>query len=634
MADQSIPLKISIAPFPEGFEGDMDETFQQACVLMSATVEGQFLTGLVLPPGSTLPTTDQGVIMMDGIWYFWDDTTGQYLPQGNTAKPAKNYAKNPIYQVQQTGSTITPPAGTSPVFDMALCRCVLGTSLAVSADVGPIASGVNDDCVAAIKYTVGPTLATTLGATDLYAHEHLIEGSDIAMLQGQLLTVSFFVWCNQPGNYSAYLTSTGRDQSYVQGFTVTAAGTWQRVVMPAIPAMPTSGTWTYGEGATGIYIGVAFGVGTQWLTTTPGAWQGGFFAGTSKTSNLMAVINNQIKISGVKLEAAAAPSYLSVPSFEADLHDAIRYYYSTFSYQSSTLGAPISMVASSVGGWAASFVFPRRMCKTPVVTPYGYASHNKGNITDISVNPPFDIPVASLAAVPKGVAATGVSTINTTGTTNATTTITGIPSTVGISIGASVTGSGIPPGTTVASILSSTSITLSASATTSLVATALIFTNFSTFSTTGTTNSFSTTGTTDGTTTSITAIPSTATLATGMPVSGTGIPAGATVTSIVSGTAITISIPTNAAGTGVALVFGTNSITAIPTAARSQMAVGMPISGTGIPAGATIATLASSTSITISGFLTAFGAGVGLTVGLFNKGDTFWAFINADARLT
>ena len=48
----------------------MDETFQQACVLMSATVEGQFLTGLVLPPGSTLPTTDQGVIMMDGIWYF------------------------------------------------------------------------------------------------------------------------------------------------------------------------------------------------------------------------------------------------------------------------------------------------------------------------------------------------------------------------------------------------------------------------------------------------------------------------------------------------------------------------------------------------------------------------------------
>ena len=122
MADTSIPLKISIAPFPEGFQGDMDETFQQACILMEATVEGQFLTGLVLPPGSTLPSSDVGPIFMGGIWYYWDPVSGQYLPQSIQARPAKNFVKNGSYQVQQTGSTPTLIAGVNKTYDMCLCR--------------------------------------------------------------------------------------------------------------------------------------------------------------------------------------------------------------------------------------------------------------------------------------------------------------------------------------------------------------------------------------------------------------------------------------------------------------------------------------------------------------------------------
>jgi hypothetical protein len=157
-AQQVIPLNISIAPFPEGFQGDLDETFQQACILMEAFIQGNFLTGLILPPGSTLPTTDQGPIAMGGQWYFWDTASGQYLPQTVSVKLTKNFARNPIYQVQQSGGTFTLASGVTKIYDCALARTTAANVLAIAPDTGPPASGDTDFIPSAIKYTVGPQL--------------------------------------------------------------------------------------------------------------------------------------------------------------------------------------------------------------------------------------------------------------------------------------------------------------------------------------------------------------------------------------------------------------------------------------------------------------------------------------------
>jgi hypothetical protein len=400
---QQIPLNISIAPFPEGFQGDMDETFQQAVQLMEAFIEGNFLTGLILPPGSILPTSDQGPIAMGEQWYFWDPATGQYLPQTVSVKMAKNFAKNSAYQVQQAGSTFTIGSGVFNTFDMALCRATVANVLAISVDVGPPASGDNDPIPAAITYTVGPSLVPTPAATDLLTHEHLFEGADIATLQGQTLTLSFSVWVNQPGTYSVYLASSGRDASYVVQFSVSSANTWTRIKIPGIPPLPTTmGTWHFGEGVTGLYIGIPLCIGTQWQTATPNSWHPVFAAGTSTNSNLCTVANNQIKITGIKLEASSTVTYYSVPSFDADYNDLIRYYFTTFNYQSVTAGMAIMGVAYIASAAVFSTVFPRRMCKTPNVVPYGWTSHAAGNVTNISA--PADSAVAALVgASPKGV---------------------------------------------------------------------------------------------------------------------------------------------------------------------------------------------------------------------------------------
>jgi hypothetical protein len=410
-----VPLSLSVAPFPEGFQGDMDETFQQFCALAEAYIEGNFLTGLVLPPGSTLPTSDQGPIAMGGQWYFWDPATNQYLPQSSSMKVARNFAKNATYQVRQY-SLSAIPAGISKVCDMAQTRATLANVLSASQVTGPPASANNDYCQSAINYTVGPTLVPTLGATDLYCHEHLVEGSDIAAIQGQSLAVSFWVWTNTPGTYSAYLASTGRDASYVVNFNVPTASTWTRVVINDVPALPTGmGTWNFGEGQTGLYIGVVMATGTQWQATTAqlNKWNQAFFAGSAQNSNLCTVVNNQIYITGIKLEAATVATFLTVPSFDADFWECLRYYYTTFNYQSVTTGVPIQATAYLAASTLFNHMFPRRMAKAPTVVPYGWTSHAAGNVTNISTN--TDIATATLTAYQKGIAAVVTATGATAG---------------------------------------------------------------------------------------------------------------------------------------------------------------------------------------------------------------------------
>jgi fibronectin-binding autotransporter adhesin len=93
----------------------------------------------------------------------------------------------------------------------------------------------------------------------------------------------------------------------------------------------------------------------------------------------------------------------------------------------------------------------------------------------------------------------------------------------------------------------------------------------------------------------------------GMPVSGTGIPAGAIVTSInANGTQFNISANASANGTGVAVTANTGS-TAASTNTTAGMYVGMPVSGPGIPANATVASILSPTSFTINSAITTAG---------------------------
>jgi len=208
------------------------------------------------------------------------------------------------------------------------------------------------------------------------------------------------------------------------------------------------------------------------------------------------------------------------------------------------------------------------------------------------------------------IARTAVAAVAMSGnTTDGSSVITGLASTAGFVAGMSVSGPGLPPDATVDTIISSSVVSLVgyASATGTGVALTFAYPALATITHNGNTTSGSTI---------ITGI-STATLRAGMAVSGLGIPWGATVATIVSSSSISLSAAASATNISVALTFtfpptftrngnttsGSTTISGLST--TTGLAAGMGVSGLGIPTGATVATIASSTSLTLSAAATA-----------------------------
>ncbi|MBK8095116.1 MAG: autotransporter-associated beta strand repeat-containing protein [Verrucomicrobiaceae bacterium] len=124
-------------------------------------------------------------------------------------------------------------------------------------------------------------------------------------------------------------------------------------------------------------------------------------------------------------------------------------------------------------------------------------------------------------------------------------------------------------------------------------------------------------------------------LAIGQSVSGTNIPAGSTIASIVSPTQFTISQNATASGGVTATVnlpatgvqwqsnntaATTTSSPVVALADTTGLTIGMPIAGAGIPPGTTISSIDSATQITLSQNATANATGVTVS---FNTGSTF-----------
>ena len=217
--------------------------------------------------------------------------------------------------------------------------------------------------------------------------------------------------------------------------------------------------------------------------------------------------------------------------------------------------------------------------------PAGATVSSVASSTSITINPtpPTITKTGNVLAIgPSPVLATVVQLFPSTVTgnwTNASKTITSIsPNTTGIVVGMGITGTGIPAGATVASIVSSTSITISANATSSQ---------------TGKTLTINPGNTTSGSTT-ISGIGYTTGLVAGMSISGTGIPAGATIASIAGSTSITISASATSTNTATALTIknlGGNTTSGggtVTNITSSTPTVGMVISGNGIPANTAI----------------------------------------------
>ena len=106
--------------------------------------------------------------------------------------------------------------------------------------------------------------------------------------------------------------------------------------------------------------------------------------------------------------------------------------------------------------------------------------------------------------------------------------------------------------------------------------------------------------------------------AAGQTIEGAGIPAGATIASV-SGSELTLSVNATESGAGVSLHAGTDTLSSLATSEGSFEA-GMEVSGSGIPAGTTVASVSGAT-LTLSKPVTKPGTAVPITAGFPTLGN-------------
>ena len=201
----------------------------------------------------------------------------------------------------------------------------------------------------------------------------------------------------------------------------------------------------------------------------------------------------------------------------------------------------------------------------------------------------------------------GVITANTTNN-NATVTLTGGQTTNGLTPGQTVTGPGIPAGAVILTILDGTRFTLGQGGV-PFNATAGGSNVGLTFGTAPLFTSSQLSNTTSGTRITVA---STLGMTVGQVVSGNNITAGSVITRIIDSNTVEISNPVTGTGQanrvfGVSATIGdtlvstlTGGSTNVTVSSTEHLSVGQAISGPGIPAGATVASIISGTEITIS----------------------------------
>jgi hypothetical protein len=366
-----IPGTISIAPFPVGFQGDLNGTFQQAVSQMQIQTTSNLLTGtiegtqptsdsgpwihnrqiyfwdkaasLYLPQftrsGGTFPTDDEGPILLNGQWYFWDAATSKYTAYIPASMRSRNTLVNGYPQVWQRPN---PVASLPGQILYAADRWQISQGVAVTGRLS--VSHVNSASVPGGTFNVRgrhtmsiqcTTAQSTLGSNDNCG---LFQGVELHRAFGvtdQPSSLSLWLWATQTGVYCAAITNADNTESLVVECNVTTASTWQRFAFPNLPTMPTGlGNW----GSTGsdlcYRVGITLAAGGTYRIdpAQAGTWQPALRIATNNQVNFFSSTSNQLQVSFVQHEPGSTCTPFEFQNFADELQACRRYYQTTYPY--------------------------------------------------------------------------------------------------------------------------------------------------------------------------------------------------------------------------------------------------------------------------------------------------------------
>lgn len=198
------------------------------------------------------------------------------------------------------------------------------------------------------------------------------------------------------------------NQSYVAECVISAANTWQRFTLQAIPTMPTgTGTWGANDNDYSYILAIALAAGSSFQTTA-GAWQNGNFAGDANQTNLFANNGATLDITLVQHQTGSLCTPFLYKSFSTQRVDCQAYYQNTYDYgtapgtvtnNGSILFLQPNATTSTV---YVQNTFPRELRTVPAYANFTFYSPTTGVLGSIrDASAPADRVVSSVPTIGK-----------------------------------------------------------------------------------------------------------------------------------------------------------------------------------------------------------------------------------------
>jgi hypothetical protein len=181
-------------------------------------------------------------------------------------------------------------------------------------------SGFNNS----LKVTV-TTADASIGASQLYALKHRIEGYNVADLElgkltAKIFTASFWIKSSVAGTYTVSF-GNNLDRSYPTTYTVNSANTWEYKTVTVVGA--TDGTWNY-ENGTGLDVHFDLGSGTS-VRGAANTWAN-YPYGVTGSASLISTNGASLQVTGVQLEAGPTATPFERRPIGVELQQCMRYY--------------------------------------------------------------------------------------------------------------------------------------------------------------------------------------------------------------------------------------------------------------------------------------------------------------------
>jgi hypothetical protein len=347
----SIPLTLSLAPFPTGSALTADEFGQQLIANISAVLNGNVLLGQSF---GTMPPSNIGPWFNGSTWFIWNTVLGTYSPI--PVREPYSSIHNASMQIWQRGNTFTTVTGNSYVADRFIATETLVTGVATISQqsLNILGTSTYPDTAHSLRITV-TTAQATISANEVFVIYQRVELLNSRPLFDGPTSLSIVLQASVSGTYCVAIRDAGTDWSYVMECAVSAPGIPQAFTFPSIPTFPTStGNWGTNETDACYSVTVTASCGATYQTPK-NIWSAGNFVASSNQSNLFATVGNTLDITLIQHEPGLICNPFIFTQFDDDLRKCQRYYTKSFNYGTNPNEFALSTSASTASGNILTF---------------------------------------------------------------------------------------------------------------------------------------------------------------------------------------------------------------------------------------------------------------------------------------